>query len=96
MDFKIRLTETALTDFEEVVGWSWENHEDTSERFARSLLNHLRLLEGLPFLGVPVRGYPGIRKLLHSPLHIYYRVDEERSAIEILHFWHVKRKAPRL
>jgi plasmid stabilization system protein ParE len=32
--------------------------------------------------------------LLHSPLHVYYRLDEDREAIEILHFRHSSRQGP--
>jgi hypothetical protein len=39
--------------------WSWQGHPGTSERFADSLLNHVDLLNDFPYLGVPVRGYPG-------------------------------------
>jgi hypothetical protein len=42
--------------------WSWQNHPGTTERFANALLNHVDLLKDLPYLGAPVRGYPGIRR----------------------------------
>jgi len=29
-------------------------------------------------------------------LYVYYRVDETRASVEILHFWHVSRRAPLL
>jgi plasmid stabilization system protein ParE len=32
--------------------------------------------------------------MLHSPVRVYYEVDEERELVEILRFWHVSRKPP--
>jgi plasmid stabilization system protein ParE len=74
--------------------WSWQNHPATTEQFANSLLNHVQLLGDFPFLGVPVRGRTGIRRLQHSPLHVYYQVLEDSREVEILHFWHGKRRGP--
>jgi hypothetical protein len=34
--------------------------------------------------------------MLHSPLFVYYEINQEQSNIQILHFWHVSRKPPRL
>ncbi len=74
--------------------WSWQNHPGTTERFAEGLLNHVDLLKDFPHLGVPVRRYPGVRRLQHSPLHVYYRVVPEATKVEILHFWHEARIHP--
>jgi len=74
--------------------WSWQNHSGTTERFADALLNHVDLLKVFPHLGAPVRGYPGVRRLLHSPLYVYYRVLLEPQKVEILHFWHRARRGP--
>ena len=96
MDFKVVYTEPALADLETVMSWSWEKHPGTSQRFADSLLNHVDLLKDYPYLGAPVKGYPGVRRLLHSPLQVYYRIHQEKGVIEILHFWHVAREQPGL
>jgi plasmid stabilization system protein ParE len=52
-------------------------------------------LKNFPYLGAPVRGYPGVRRLQHSPLHVYYRALPESRKVEILHFWHASRPLPR-
>jgi plasmid stabilization system protein ParE len=95
MDFQVLYTEPSLTDLEEVLARSWELHPGTTERFGAALLNHVDLLKSFPRLGAPVRGYPGVRRLLHSPLHVYYRTLPERRCIEVLHFWHTSRNPPR-
>lgn len=44
MDFKVRISEAALTDFEEIPTYSWANFPDTAERFGNGPLNHVELL----------------------------------------------------
>ena len=96
MDFKIRIAQAAIVDLAAIMAWSWTHHPGTTERFAASLWNHVDLLRSFPTMGAPVHGYAGVRRLLHSPLHVYYRVYQDRRIIEILHFWHGSRRVPRL
>jgi plasmid stabilization system protein ParE len=95
VDFQVLYTEPALADLDEVMRWSWQNRPGTTERFANALLNHVDLLKDFPCLGAPVRSYTGVRRLLHSPLRVYYRVVPEARRIEILHFWHGSRRDPK-
>jgi len=94
MDFKILYHEDALADLEEIFEWSREKHPQTTEQFANDLFEHIELLQALPYIGAPIKEHPQLRRLLHSPLYVYYRLDENRGAIEILHFWHSSRKEP--
>jgi plasmid stabilization system protein ParE len=96
VDFKVLYTQAALADLEAVMEWSWDRHKATSERFAKSLLNHVDLLKTFPYLGTPTKGFPGVRRLLHSPIHVYYCIDEKRKIIEVLHFWHAVRQGPKI
>jgi plasmid stabilization system protein ParE len=95
MAFKILYHEESLADLEEIFEWSREKHPETTEQFADDLFSHIDLLAALPYLGAPVKGQPKMRRLLHSPLHIYYRLDENRGAVEILHFRHTSRAEPK-
>jgi plasmid stabilization system protein ParE len=95
MAFKVLYHEDALVDLEEIFEWSREKHPETTEQFANDLFDHIELLQALPYIGTPIKGYPQLRRLLHSPLYVYYRLDENRGAIEILHFLHSSRKDPR-
>lgn len=95
MDFKVFYTQAALADLEAIMEWSWEKHKGTSERFAKALLSHVDLLKNFPYLGVPIKEFTGVRRLLHSPIHVYYRIDETRKFIEVLHFWHSARQQPK-
>jgi plasmid stabilization system protein ParE len=96
MAFRIRYHEDALSDLEEVLAWSRERHRDTTEQFANDLLNRLEMLEALPYLGAPIRGNRQLRRLLHAPLYIYYRIDSIRESIEVLHIRHASRREPAL
>ena len=36
-------------------------------------------------------GRPGVRQLVHTPILIYYNVNEAPNLVEVLHFWHGSR-----
>jgi plasmid stabilization system protein ParE len=74
--------------------WSWTHHEHNAEHFGNALLDHIRILASFPFLGARLLRRPAVRKLLHSPIRVYYRVDEKRKAVEILRFSHVAQREP--
>jgi len=96
MAFKILYHEDALTDLEAIFEWSRVKHPETTERFANDLFNHLDLLASFPFMGASLKGRRKTRRLVHSPLYVYYRIDELRGAIEILHIRHNSRRPPGL
>jgi plasmid stabilization system protein ParE len=93
VDFQIRITEAALADFEGILVYSWDNFPNTAERFGDAILNHVDLLRSFPYIGSPVDGRDGVRLLVHTPILIYYRVNETPNFVEVLHFWHGSRRA---
>jgi plasmid stabilization system protein ParE len=96
MAFKILYHEDALADLEEVFSWSSVQHPKTTERFANDLFNYIDFLQNFPYLGASVKGHANVRRLLHSPLYVYYSVQADRGGIEILHIWHMTRMPPSL
>ena len=92
MDFQIRITEAALADFEEILAYSWVNFPASAERFGNAILNHIELLKSFPCIGSLVKGRPGVRQLVHTPILIYYRVNESPNFVEILHLQHGSRE----
>ncbi len=96
MAYKILFTEDALSDLESILDYILAENPLAAEKFGASLLNHVELLQTFPRIGSPVPRKPGIRKFFHSPIRVYYRIVEERFTVEILHFWHAKRKPPKL
>ena len=96
MAYKILFTEDSLSDLEAVLDYISADNPSAAEQFGTSLLKHVELFQNLPRIGVPVPGRPGVRKILHSPVRVYYRLHEDRRLIEVLHFWHAARKDPSL
>ena len=96
MDFQVRISEPALADLEGILEYSWVNFPVTAESFGNALLNHIGLLRTFPYIGSAVAGRPGIRQLVHTPILIYYRVQEDPNVVEILHFWHASRSRAQL
>jgi plasmid stabilization system protein ParE len=92
VDFQVRISQATLADFAEILNYSWVNFPNAAERFGSTLLNHVDLLKRFPYIGSPIEGRAGVRQLVHTPILIYYRVDDVRNLVEILHFWHGSRR----
>ena len=92
MAFKILFSEDSLIDLEDILDYIRSDNPEAAERFGNALLDHTEVLAVFPHIGTPVEGRRGVRKLLHTPVRIYYRVHEERRVVEILHFWHAARR----
>ena len=95
MEYKILLSDPALTGFEDLLEFIREKNAGAAERFGNALLNHVELLAAFPHMGAPMRGRPGIREILHTPIRIYYRIHEARKTVEVLQFRQVSRRPPR-
>ncbi|MBV8707871.1 MAG: type II toxin-antitoxin system RelE/ParE family toxin [Acidobacteriaceae bacterium] len=94
MERKVLYTDEALNDLQRIAAWSWQQYPETSERFLTALLNHIDLLAQFPLMGAPVKGHIGVRRLLHTPFHVYYRFTEATQTVELLHVWHRSRIEP--
>ena len=95
MDYRLLYTERALNDLGELIGYIAEDDAEAAFRFGSSLLDHVDLLARFPHMGGVIRKRSRVRKLLHSPILIYYQVQEEKRLIEVLHFRHGARKPPK-
>lgn len=94
MDYRLFYTQKALNDLAEIVGHIAEHDAQAASSFGGSLLDHIDLLPRFPRMGVTVRKRRGVRRLVHTPILVYYRVDEKRHVIEVLHLRHGARKPP--
>ena len=94
MAFKILFTEDALIDLEIILDNIRADDPEAAARFGNALLTHTELLATFPHIGAPVKRRGRVRKVLHTPVRIYYQLDEEKQIIEILHFWHTARQEP--
>ena len=95
MDFRLQYTQRALNDLAEIIGYIADDDADSASRFGRSLLEHIDLLTRFPRMGSVTRKRPRVRKLLHSPILVYYRIDEGKGFIEVLHLRHAARRTPK-
>ena len=94
MDYRLLYTQRALNDLAEIIGHIAEDDAEAASRFGGSLLDHVDLLARFPRMGSIIRKRPQVRKLVHSPFLIYYRLDDAKSLIEVLHLRHGARKPP--
>lgn len=94
ISFTLSFNDDALSDLEVILDYIGADHATAAQRFGHALLNHVELLQNHPRIGIPVSGRPEVRKILHSPVRVYYRILEDRRLIEVLHFWHAARLDP--
>ena len=94
MAYKILYTEDALADLENILDYIRADNPAAAARFGHALLNHVDLLARFPHIGSPLNQREGVRKILHTPVRVYYRIEAQSEVIEVLHFWHVARQEP--
>lgn len=87
MVFRIALTEQAELDLEAVVAFLTRQNPDAAVRIGDELVEVAFSLDNLPNRGAPIRGRPGVRKLVHRDYAIFYRVNQGSRIVEILRFW---------
>lgn len=95
MDYRLLYTQKALNDLAEIVTHIAEDDAQAASRFGNSLAEHVELLARFPRMGGAIRKRPSVRKLVHSPFLVYYRVRENKGEIEVLHVRHGARKPPK-
>ena len=91
MDYRLIYTKPAERDLEEIVRYIARDRPQAASAFGLALVELAESLIAFPLLGSALRHRPGVRKLVHSPCVVLYRVDDARQQIRILRFWHAKR-----
>jgi plasmid stabilization system protein ParE len=76
VDYHLFYTQRALSDLADIVGHIAEDDAETASRFGASLVEHVELLTRFPRMGGLIQKRAHIRKLLHSPFLVYYRVRD--------------------
>ena len=94
MDYRLHFTKRALNDLAEIIGYIAEDDSEAASRFGKALLDHVELLTRFPRMGDTVRKRSRVRRLSHSPILIYYQINEQENLIYVLHVRHGSRKAP--
>ncbi len=95
MDYRLLFSQRALDDLAEIIGHIAEDDPEAASRFGNTLLDHVDLLSRFPRMGDAIRKRSRVRKLLHSPILVYYIVREDKRTVEVLHLRHGSRKSPK-
>jgi plasmid stabilization system protein ParE len=95
VDYRLLFTQRALSDLSEIVGHIAQDDDEAASRFGKALLDHVDLLGRFPRMGNTTRKKSRVRKLVHTPILVYYQVREDKRLVEILHFRHGSRKPPK-
>jgi len=95
VDYRLLYTQKALNDLAELIGHIAEDDGQAASLCGNSLLDHIDLLTRFPRMGAVIRKRRKVRKLLHSPVLVYYLVHEDMQTIEVLHLRHGARKPPK-
>jgi toxin ParE1/3/4 len=95
MDYRVFFTKGALADLDDIARFISEDDADAAERFGNALLDHVDLLGRFPRMGVVTRKRSTIRKLIHGPILVFYRINENDRRVSIMSFRHGARKPAR-
>jgi len=77
VDYHLLFTQRALSDLSEIVGHIAEDDTAAASRFGNALLDHVDLLCRFPRMGNTTGRKSLERKLVHSPILVYYRILED-------------------
>jgi plasmid stabilization system protein ParE len=95
VDYRLLYTHRALNDLAEIIDLVAGHDADVASRFGGGLLDHVDLLARFPRMGPIIRKRSQVRKLVHSPVLVYYQVHDNKRLVEVLHIRHGVRKAPK-
>jgi plasmid stabilization system protein ParE len=95
VDYSLFYTERSLDDLAEILGYIALDDSEAAVRFGESLLDHIELLKCFPRMGQAIHKRSCVRKLLHTPILVYYEIKENKQRVEVLHLRHASRKPPK-
>ena len=98
MDFKVFLSEDALSDLERIVAYIAPHNPEAASRLAGRLLDAALSLNTFPERGraVPEFQRVELREIVFRSYRIIYRVQAAEKAVEIIRFWHAARGFPHI
>jgi len=91
MDYRLIYTKPAERDLERIVRYIAPDNPRAAEKIGLELVELAESLTQMPHRGAPVRDRAGVRKVIHAPYIVLYRVDEARRMVRVQRFWHAKR-----
>lgn len=91
MDYRIVLSRPSLRDLGEIARYIAQDSPESAMRVGIELVALAESLATLPRRGGQLRLRPGVRRLVHQPYLVTYRIDETQRVVYVLRFWHAKR-----
>ena len=98
MDFKVFLSDDALSDLERIVTYITPHNPVAAEQLGNQLLDVALSLHTFPERGrmVPEFRQPGVREIIFRSYRIIYRMNNTDQSLEIVRFWHGARGFPHI
>ncbi len=98
MDFKVFLSDDALSDLEGIVAYIAPHNPVAAEQMGNLLLDAALSLRTLPERGrmVPEFRRPELREIIFRSYRIIYRINHTEKSLEIVRFWHGARGFPHI
>jgi plasmid stabilization system protein ParE len=90
--YRVVYTKRALDDLAEIVGYLAEDSADAASSFGEAFIDHIELLAQFPQMGDLIGKRSKVRRLLHSPVIVYYRADVRGHKVEVLHIRDASRR----
>lgn len=98
MTYALRVAPEAAGQIREAADWWLDHRPKAPGAFEEDLEEGFVLISTLPRIGQPVdhARIAELRRLLLGRVgyYLYYSVDDEAEAVEVLALWHVRRKPP--
>jgi plasmid stabilization system protein ParE len=85
--WRVALSEQAEIDLERAVAFIGRKNQAAAERVGLEIVEVIFSLDTLPARGSPVKNRPGLRKTVHRPYVIIYRMHEAARLVEIVRVW---------
>lgn len=96
--YRVHIQDRARREIAIDIAW-WRINRPAAPNALREELGKAReLLARNPEAGPAAEDHPGVRRLLLERVsyHVYYRVNADARQVEILAFWHTRRRPPAL
>jgi plasmid stabilization system protein ParE len=96
MDFKVAFSKNALKEIEAIQQFIGEDDPERAREVCDELFKKAISLNLFPYRHALCPHRDNVRKVPVSPYLIYYRINERKRRVTILHFWHSARQHPML
>ncbi len=98
MDFKVFLSDDAVSDLERIVAYIAPHNPVAAERMGHQLLDAALSLRTFPERGrvVPEFHRAELREIIFRSYRIIYRMSHTDHSLEVVRFWHGARGFPHI